>query len=295
MRILRACKVAIQCAAADFMNNHGMALGAGLSYYFVLSLFPLLIALACIVPYLPIPNLWDKLLFVMSRIVPGEAMGLVQKVVTDVLAQTHPKLLSVGILGTIYAATGGFSSMIEALNVAYDVPETRPWWRTRLLALQLTLVIGAFFVIALAVMIVGPEFGGWLAAKVGLGSIFAHIWNYLRWGVAVAFTVLGVELLYFMAPNVKQRFWATLPGAVLAVTAWLAASYGLGIYFQKFANFNKTYGTLGAVVALFMWLYWTNNFILFGAELNSELRKAAGKKPLPVKENVVPIDLKKTA
>ena len=295
MRILRACKTAIQSAAADFVNNHGMALGAGLSYYFVLSLFPALIALACIVPYLPVPNLWDKLLFTMGRIVPGEAMGLVQKVVTDVLAQTHPKLLSVGILGTVYAATGGFSSMIEALNVAYDVPETRPWWRTRLLALQLTFVIGAFFLIALAVMVVGPQFGGWLAGKIGLGAIFASIWNYLRWGVAVAFTVLGVELLYFMAPNVKQRFWATLPGATLAVAAWLAASYGLGIYFQKFANFNKTYGTLGAVVALFMWLYWTNNFILFGAELNSELRKAAGKKPLPVKENVVPLELPKAA
>lgn len=282
-------------ALTDFMNNHGMALAAGLSYYFVLSLFPLLIALACIVPYLPIPNLWDKLLYAMSRIVPGEAMGLVQKVVTDVLASTHPKLLSVGILGTIYAATGGFSSMIEALNVAYDVPETRPWWQTRLLALELTFVIGAFFVIALAVMVVGPQFGGWLAAKVGLGSLFAGIWNYLRWGVAVAFTVLGVEMLYFLAPNVKQRFWATLPGATLAVAAWIAASYGLGIYFQRFANFNKTYGTLGAVVTLFMWLYWTNAFILFGAELNSEQRKAAGKAPLPLKENVVPIDRSKIA
>jgi len=292
---LRALIDAIRNAATDFSNNHGMALGAGLSYYFALSLFPLLISLACIVPYLPIPNLWDKVLWAMSRIVPSEAMGLVQKVVTDVLAQTHPKLLSVGILGTIYAATGGFSSMIEALNVAYDVPETRPWWRTRMLAFGLTFLIGAFFVIALAVMVVGPQFGGWIAAKIGMGSLFASIWNYLRWGVAVAFTVLGIEVLYFMAPNVKQRFWATLPGATLAVCAWLAASYGLGIYFQKFANFNKTYGTLGAVVALFMWLYWTNNFILFGAELNSELRKAAGKKPLPVKENVVPIDLNKKA
>lgn len=295
MKYFGACKLAIRCTFEDFMNNHGMALAAGLSYYFVLSLFPLLIALACVVPYLPVPNLWDKVLFAMSRIVPPEAMGLVQKVVSDVLAQTHPKLLSVGILGTFYAATGGFSSMIEALNVAYDVPETRPWWRTRLLALQLTFVIGALFIVSLAVMVVGPQFGGWLAAKVGLGRVFADIWNILRWCVAIGFTVLGIELLYFMAPNVKQRFWATLPGATLAVVGWIAASYGLGIYFQKFAHFNKTYGTLGAVVALFVWFYWTNIFILFGAELNSELRKAAGKKPLPVKENVVPLDLPKAA
>jgi membrane protein len=290
-----ACCRAIRSAVTDFMDNHGMALAAGLSYYFVLSLFPLLIALACVVPYLPVPNLWDKVMFAMSRVVPSEAMGLVQKVVADVLAQTHPKLLSVGILGTLYAATGGFSSMIEALNVAYDVPETRPWWRTRLLSVQLTFVIGAFFLVALAIMVVGPQFGGWLAAKVGLGSLFASTWNILRWAAAIAFTVIGIELLYFVAPNVKQRFWATLPGAALAVAAWIAASYGLGIYFQKFANFNKTYGTLGAVVALFVWFYWTNIFILFGAELNSELRKAAGKQPLPVKENVVPLELPKAA
>jgi membrane protein len=290
-----ACKLAIRCAAEDFMNNHGMALAAGLSYYFVLSLFPALIALSCVIAYIPVPSLWDNLLLGMSRIVPADAMGLVRKVVTDVLAQTHPKLLSVGILGTAYAATGGFSSMIEALNVAYDVPETRPWWRTRMLALQLTVVIGAFFIVALAFMVVGPEFGTWLTGKIGLSWVFAEVWNYLRWGIAIAFTVIGVEVLYFMAPNVKQRFWATLPGATLAVVAWLAASYGLGIYFQKFANFNKTYGTLGAVVALFVWFYWTNVFILFGAELNSEIRKAAGKKPLPVKENVVPIDQAKAA
>lgn len=281
---LRQFNSALRSAVHDLLSNHTMPLAAGLAYYFVLSLFPLLIVLSTVLIYLPIPNLFDRLLGAMASVVPPDGMALVRAVLKDVLSHQHPKLLSVGIVGTIYAATGGFSSMIEALNVAYDVPETRPWWRTRVTSLQLTLVIGVLFVVALGFMILGPQFGGWLATKIHLGPVFAFLWNYLRWVVAVAFTVLGVELLYFWAPNVRNRFWSTLPGAALAVSAWLAASWALGLYIRHLANFNKTYGTLGAAVVLLTWFYWTNLTILIGAEFNSELVKAGNKRPLPTKE-----------
>jgi membrane protein len=99
------------------------------------------------------------------------------------------------------------------------------------------------------------------------------LWPYIHWTIAIAFTVLAVEALYFLAPNVKQRFLATLPGAVLAVGCWLGLSYLLGMYFRHFAHFNKTYGTLGAAIALMTWLYWTGFAMLLGAELNAELAK----------------------
>ncbi|MBV9670334.1 MAG: YihY/virulence factor BrkB family protein, partial [Acidobacteriales bacterium] len=98
-----------------------------------------------------------------------------------------------------------------------------------------------------------------------------------------AFTVLSVEILYFTAPNVKQRFWATLPGAILAVACWIGLSHLLGIYFRSFANFNKTYGTLGACVALMVWLYWTGFAILVGAEVNAELAKKTEAGPIEEK------------
>lgn len=275
---------ALRNAAHDLVNNHTLPIAAGLAYYFVLSLFPLLIVLSTMLIYLPVPNLFDRILGAMASVVPPDGMALVRGVLKDVLTHQHPKLLSAGIAGTIYAATGGFSSMIEALNVAYDVPETRPWWRTRVLSLQLTLVIGALLVVALGFMIVGPQFGGWLARKVHLGPEFVFAWKYVRWAVAVGFTIFGIELLYFWAPNVRNRFFSTLPGASLAVTAWLAASWAFGLYIRHLANFNKTYGTLGAAVVLLTWLYWTNIVILAGAELNSELVKAWRKRPLPVKE-----------
>ena len=174
------------------------------------------------------------------------------------------------------------------MNVAYDVPETRSWWRTRVLALELTLVIGVLFVVALGVLIVGPQFGGWMAGKLHLAPVFAFVWNYVRWGVAVSFTVLGVELLYFLAPNVRNRFLSTLPGATLAVGLWIAASQALGVYIRHFAAFNKTYGTLGAAVVLLTWFYWSNIVILAGAEFNSELVKAGRNRPLPLKEPAAP-------
>jgi membrane protein len=126
-------------------------------------------------------------------------------------------------------------------------------------------------------MIVGPRFGGWLASRVHLSALFVLLWPYIQWSVAIAFTILAVEALYFLAPNVKQRFWATLPGAVLAVGCWIGLSYALGIYFRSFANFNKTYGTMGAVIALMVWLYWTSFFMLVGAELNCQLAKESAK------------------
>ena len=133
-------------------------------------------------------------------------------------------------------------------------------------------------------MFLGPQFGAWLAGKLHLSSVFAAVWPYLRWSVSIAFTVLAVEIMFFWAPNVKQRFLATLPGAVVGVGFWIGSSYLLGLYFQQFAHFNKTYGTLGAAVALMVWLYWSWFFILAGAEINSELLKAQGHGKLVLKQ-----------
>ena len=256
-----------------------MQMAAALSYYFVLSLFPALIFLSAVVAFLPVPDLFGQVVSLMGRFLPSDSMGLVRKVLADVITPNRGAFLSFGLLGTLWTASGGFSAAIEALNVAYDVEDDRPFWKTRPLAVGLALVTGALLLIALLVMIVGPRFGGWLAGKVHLSRVFVFLWPYIHWTIAIGFTILAVEVLYFWAPNVKQRFWTTLPGAILAVACWISLSYLLGVYFRHFANFNKTYGTLGAVVALMTWLYWTGFAMLVGAELNSELAKKskAGK------------------
>lgn len=268
----------------DVDKNHTLSFAAALSYYFVMSLFPALITMAAIVAFLPIPNLFDQILSLMSHFVPHDSMGVVRQVASDVITPHKGKLLSFGLIGSLWAVSSGFAATIEALNVAYDVPETRPMWKTRLLALGLSFLVGTLLVLALGLMLLGPRFGVWLAMKLNLSWAFALVWPYLRWTAEFAFVVLAVEGLYFMAPNVRQRFKCTLPGAVVAVAGWIGLSYLLGIYFQNFANFNKTYGALGAAVALMVWLYWTGFAILLGAEINSEIIQVSGDGKLPLKQ-----------
>ncbi|HKU23955.1 MAG TPA: YihY/virulence factor BrkB family protein [Candidatus Sulfotelmatobacter sp.] len=268
----------------DVARNHTMQMAAALSYYFVLSLFPALIFLSAVVSYLPVPDLFGQALAFMGRLLPPDSMGLVRRVLADVITPNRGAFLSFGLLGTLWAASGGLSAAIEALNVAYDVEDDRFFWKTRPLAVGLAFVIGGLLLVALSVMIVGPRFGEWLTAKVHLSTLFALLWPYIHWSIAVGFTILAVEALYFWAPNVKQRFLATLPGAVLAVGCWIALSYLLGIDFRSFTNFNKTYGTFAAAVALMTWLYWTGFAMLVGAELNSELAKISREGPVQEKQ-----------
>jgi membrane protein len=282
--IYRGLKEALWRTREDVGKKHTLQMAAALSYYFVMSLFPALILLSAIVAYLHGPDLLNQAYALMGGFVPKETMVLLQKVLADVISPNRGAFLSFGILGTLWAASGGFSATIEALNIAYEVEENRPFWRTRPLAIWLTLMIGLLMLTALGVMIVGPDFGGWLASKLHLSWLFVIVWPYVHWVVAVGFTVLSVEVLYYMAPNVQQRFFSTLPGALLAVGCWIGLSYALGLYFRSFANFNKTYGTLGATIALMVWLYWTGFFMLVGAELNCQLAKETKKGKIPEKE-----------
>jgi len=243
--------------------------------------------LSAVVAYLPVPDLFGQALGLMARFIPPDSMGLVRRILADVVTPNRGAFLSFGILGTLWAASGGFSAALEALNVAYDVQDDRPLWKTRPLAVGLALAIGGLLLLTLAVMIVGPRFGEWLASRVHLSNLFVFLWPFIHWSIAIAFTILAVEALYYLAPNVKQRFLATLPGAILAVGCWIGLSYVLGFYFRHFAN--KTYGTLGAVIALMVWLYWTGFAILVGAELNSELAKISSEGRIAEKHEPPPI------
>ena len=287
-------KRALARTYARVVRNHMLQMAAALAYYFVLSLFPALIFLSAVVAYLPVPDLFNQALALMARFLPADIMGLVQRILADVVTPNRETFLSFGILGTIWAASGGFAAAIEALNIAYEVEDDRPFWKTRPLALGLAFIIGALMLIALCVMVVGPRFGQWLAVRVHLSKLFVRLWPYIHWTIAIGFTVLAIEALYFLAPNVKQRFRATLPGAVLAVGCWIGLSYLLGVYFRHFGTFNKTYGTLGGAIALMVWLYWTGFAMLVGALLNAELAKISREGKLQEKHQppaITKIDL----
>jgi membrane protein len=283
---LDAIKRAFGRACHDVMRHHMLQVSAALSYYFVLAVSPSLIVLSAILGFIPL-HLFSHVLYLMDRLLPADTMQMVTPVLNDVLSSHHGTWLSFGMLGTIWIASAAFDSLIEALDIAYDVECTRPLWKTRLLAVGLAAICAALLLSALAVTVVGPRFGEWLANGFALSSIFVAIWPGLRWTIAICFTILAVECIYFLAPNVKQRFAATLPGAILSVAVWNGLSYLLGLYFRHVAPFNRTYGTLGGFVALMIWMYWTSFVLLAGAELNAELAKVSRKGS--VQPNQIPL------
>jgi hypothetical protein len=182
-----------------------------------------------------------------------------------------------------WSASSGFTALIDALNTAYDVSETRRYWKTRGLAILLTFSVGCLLVTALGLLLVGPGLSAWLAKTFGMKML----WPFVRWAVAIGCTILALELLYFVAPNVKQRFVSTLPGAVIAVGGWIGLSYLLGLYFQDFSAYSKSYGSLGIALAFSIWLYWSGFVILVGAQFNAELQqKTRGRLGAEAKRHV---------
>jgi membrane protein len=264
----------------DILRHHIFQVAAALSYYFVLAIFPCLILLSAVLGSFPLPDLFEHVLGLMSRLLPPSTMQLISSVLAGVLTSRRGTWISVGTLGLLWVISAAFDALIEALDIAYDANDLRSFWKTRLLAIGLGVVTGSFLTIALTVMILGPRFAEWLARLIYLRHFFIVVWPVVHWVIAIGATILTVETIYFLAPNVKQRFRATLPGAALAVGSWLGLSYLLGIYFRHFANYDLVYGTLGAFIVFMTWFYWTSFALLVGAELNSEMAKESRKGPL---------------
>ena len=278
-------KRALSGTYRDLIRHPTFQVSAALSYYFVLSVFPALIFLSAIVGFISLPDLFSHLLLLMGRFLPPDTMKLLYSVLGDVLSY----IVEPGFPSECWDGldeSSAFDSMIEALDIAYDVNDDRPFWKTRLLAIALAAIIGTLLRAALGVMVVGPRFGEWLASRLAMSTVFVALWPFLRWTLAICFTILAIEVLYYLAPNVKQRFGATLPGATLSMVIWNGLSFLLGYYFRHWANFNRTYGTLGGFIAFMTWLYWTSFVLLVGAELNAELAKESKKGCVQPKEFV---------
>lgn len=270
MRWIRQLKLAIRRTYDGVKQKHTSQLAAGLSYYFILSLFPLLITFAAALALVPVPGLFDQILRLMAKFIPPDSMGLVRAIVKDVISPHGRSIFSLGIVGTIWAASGGVAALVEAVNVAYGAADSRTFLRRRLIAIGLMFALGTLAIMALSLLVVGPHFGSWLAEKIRMGPAFAIAWPYLRWALSITSAILCIELLYAWAPAKRPRFLSTLPGALMALVTWVVLSSALGLYLRNFGRLNKTYGVLAAAVALMLWLYWTAFSILVGAHFNAE-------------------------
>jgi len=275
---------ALKAVYHGVLDNRTLQMAAALAYYLVLSVFPALILFFAAVASLPFPGLYQPIFEVLTTLLPAQTVPMVQDVLADILTTTHSAWLSLGTIGTIWVASSAFDAMIEALDVAYRVQEVRPFWKTRLLAIALAATTGCLLLFGLIVMILGPRFGIWIVDSLHLPSYFAFLSPLFHWIAAIFVALAAAELMYFIAPNVKQRFLATLPGAIVAVLCWIGLSYLLGYYFRRVANFSRTYGTLGGFIAFMTWFYWNAFALLLGAHLNAELASESVKGSLAQRE-----------
>jgi len=251
---------------------------ASLAYYFLFALFPALLFLTALLGLLPIPNLIDRLMEYVAQALPMDAASVTQKTLREIVSGAHGGLLSLGVLGALWAASNGMSSIITALNAVYDVRETRPFWKRKALALGLTLLFSLFILTALVLMVFGPKIGETVAGWVGLGWLFTVVWNVVSIPTIIVLVTVGVTVVYYLAPAAEQGFRWVTPGAALAVVLWMAMAAGLRYYVTHFADYNATYGSIGGVILLMLWLYGSGVVLLLGAEVNVEIEHAAAER-----------------
>jgi membrane protein len=247
---------------------------AQLAYYLLFSIFPMLLFLAALLAFLPIPELMESLLGYLSRVLPGEAYRMLRGTVIEVLQHQRPGLLSIGLLVTVWSSSSAMAALIGSLNVAYKVEEHRPWWKQRLLAIVLTSGLAVFTNLALALIFFGGTIGESIARVYGFGSAYHIFWNIMQWPLLIIFVLLGIDLVYYLAPNLPLLRWRWItPGSVFAVVCWIIISYGLRFYLARFSNYNATYGSIGGVMVLMLWFYLTGLVMLIGGEINSVLER----------------------
>ena len=255
----------------EMHRTRAWTVAAAMAFFFLLSLIPLLVVVSSALKFLPLPNLFQQMLNMMAMLVPPYAMQFVEQIVIGILRPDRATLLSVGVVGYLWTASGGFVSLIEALNIAYDVPG-RAWWKDRLRALLLAITSGALVVISLVAYIVGPHFLHFLRETLQLPVPLGltHLWPIFRLVITFVTFVAALEIIYYLGPNTKHGFLATLPGAVLAIAVWFVSSWILSFYLENVSSYNATYGSMGALIGLMAWFYLTGLAILLGAELNGE-------------------------
>jgi membrane protein len=249
-----------------------------LSFYFLLALFPLLLFLIALLGSVADSGteLRRNLLVYLRAIVPVSASDLINTTVDEISKNSSGGKLSFGLLTSLWFASSGMGAIIEGLNVAYDVKETRAWWKRTLLAILLTIALAVLIITALTLMFYGNRIAEWIVKRYGFGVTFAAAWTVLQWLVMLIFVFLAFQLIYYFAPDLhKQQLRWLAPGAAIGVCLWLLVSFLFGLYLNFYNTYSVVYGSLGAVIILMMWFYLTGVTILIGGEVNALIEQAA--------------------
>ena len=250
---------------------------AALAYYLTLALFPGMILLMTIIPYLPIDQVDQAIMDLLGQALPEEAYGMIENVVSEVTSDRQGGLLSFSLLGALWAASTGMFAVMQQLNITYDVKEGRNFIRARATALILSIIFGLLILGAFTLIVLGGVMEDWIGNNFGFSEILLIFFAVFRWIMIVLALLLGFALIYRYAPDVEQKFVFITAGSIIGVLLMIAASLVFSIYTSNFADYNATYGSIGAMVILMLWLYIAGLVILVGSEVNALLEHYSSK------------------
>ncbi|MGM0751945.1 MAG: YihY/virulence factor BrkB family protein [Bacillota bacterium] len=252
---------------SNISANDVTGLAAQIAYYFLLSLFPLLIFIVTLLPYLPVEQ--GDILGLVRDFAPGETMSMIEETLQDVMSNRNSGLLSVSIIATIWSASNGMNAIVKSLNRAYDVEETRSFIATRLMSILLTFAMILVFIVALLLPVFGKQIGLLLFSQFGFSEQFLTIWNGIRWAISPIILFIIFVGLYYFAPSKRIKCLSAFPGAIFATLGWVLASLAFSYYVGSFGNYSATYGSIGGIIVLMIWFYLTGIIIMIGGEINA--------------------------
>jgi len=268
-------------AAKGAWADNVLDLAAQQAYYFFFALFPALLFVIAVASFFPLQNLIDQVVVMLSRFAPKDVVDIITGAMKSLSDQNNGGILTFAFLVAIWSSSGAMVSIITTLNAAYDVTESRPWWKTRLIAIGLTVGIAVFILASMFLVVAGPTVAENLAARMHLGEAVKWAAWVLQWPLVFALVASAIGLVYYFAPDVEQDWVWITPGSVLATVLWVIVSIALKLYYQLVPNANAAYGTIGGIMVLMLWFYLSGLALLLGAEMNAEIEHASpyGKDP----------------
>jgi membrane protein len=268
--------------AKEAWDDDILNLAAQQAYYFFFALFPALLFTIAVASFFPLQGLIDETVAMLSRFAPAAVTEIITQAMASLSQSNSGGILTFAFLVTVWSSSGAMVSIITTLNAAYDVTESRPWWKTRVIAIALTAGIATFILLSMFLVIAGPTLAENIAARMHLGPVFKWTWMILQWPVVFGLVATAIGLVYYFAPDVEQDWVWITPGSVLATLLWLVASVALKLYYQFVpAASNPAYGAIGGIMVLMLWFYCSGIALLLGAEMNAEIEHASpyGKDP----------------
>ncbi|MCD7036322.1 YihY/virulence factor BrkB family protein [Metabacillus sp. GX 13764] len=252
-----------------FERDEVAGLAAELAYFFLLALFPFLIFLITLIGYLPLSI--DDILSVIREYAPGQSVQIIEMTLQQILNKQNSGLLSFSIIFALWSASSGINAIVRSFNRAYEAKETRPFIVARGTIILLTVAMIFVVIVALLLPVFGEYIGKFIFSSLGLPKMFMAVWNAMRYIVSAMIIFIVLTALYYFGPSKRNYVKSVLPGSFAATVCWVLVSSMFSYYVSHFGNYSATYGSIGGIIVLLVWLYLTGMIIILGGELNAIL------------------------